>query len=59
MSIIISRIRNYIDLNEYITGRVEVESKTYILLDEVQMVFEWERAVNSLRLDNFGEYRIP
>jgi len=45
-------IRNYISLNEYITGRIVVESKTYVLLDEVQMVFEWERAVNSLRLDN-------
>jgi len=45
-------IRNYTKLNEYITGRIEAEGKTYILLDEVQMVLEWERAVNSLRLDN-------
>ena len=45
-------IRDYIKLNKYITGRIEAEGKTYILLDEVQTVFEWERAVNSLRLDN-------
>ena len=45
-------IRDYIKLNEYIAGRISARCKKYILLDEVQMVFEWERAVNSLRLDN-------
>lgn len=44
-------IRNYKQLNAYITERIYSEKKTYILLDEVQMVTEWERAVNSLRLN--------
>ena len=44
-------IRDYKQLNAYITERISSEKKTYILLDEVQMVTEWERAVNSLRLN--------
>ena len=44
-------IRDYRQLNEYITERISNEKKTYILLDEVQTVREWERAVNSLRLN--------
>jgi len=46
-------IRNYKQLNEYIQQHISAaEKKTYILLDEVQTVLEWERAVNSLRLNN-------
>lgn len=44
-------IRGYRQLNEYVNLRISDESKTYVLLDEVQMVAEWERAVNSLRLN--------
>ena len=44
-------IRDYRQLNDYVTQRIAGEPKTYVLLDEVQMVDEWERAVNSLRLD--------
>jgi len=44
-------IREYKVLNEYITQRISAEGKTYILLDEVQAVTEWERTINSLRLD--------
>ena len=44
-------IKDFMQLNEYITSRLPAGNKTYILLDEVQTVSEWERAVNSLRLD--------
>lgn len=43
-------IRNYKDLYEEIKNRLTNE-KTYILLDEVQNVNEWEKAVNSLNID--------
>ncbi|MDR0490663.1 MAG: ATP-binding protein [Oscillospiraceae bacterium] len=45
-------VRNYKQLNEYVVQRIAGEKKTYVLLDEVQTVFEWERAVNSLRLNS-------
>lgn len=45
-------IKDYKHLNQYIVARISPGQKTYVLLDEVQMVLEWERAVNSLRLDN-------
>lgn len=38
-------------LNSYITQRMVDQGRYYILLDEVQFVRNWEKAVNSLRLD--------
>ena len=43
-------IRNYKDLYEEIKNKLSKE-KTYILLDEVQNVNEWEKAINSLNVD--------
>lgn len=43
-------IRNYKDLYEEIKSRLS-KRKTYILLDEVQIVDEWEKAINSLNID--------
>ncbi|MCL2298898.1 MAG: AAA family ATPase, partial [Firmicutes bacterium] len=43
-------IRDYRQLHDYVSVRITDAPKTYVLLDEVQMVDEWERAVNSLRL---------
>jgi len=43
-------IREYRQFHDYVVERISGEPKTYVLLDEVQMVDEWERAVNSLRL---------
>lgn len=43
-------IRNYKDLYEEIKNKLSKE-KTYILLDEVQNVSEWEKAINSLNVD--------
>ena len=38
-------------LHDYVQKDKAKRGKTYVLLDEVQLVDEWERAVNSLRLD--------
>lgn len=43
-------IRNYKDLYNYIKEHIS-EGKNYILLDEVQNVESWEKAVNSLLVD--------
>ena len=43
-------IRNYKDLYEEIKNKL-TKKKTYILLDEVQNVNEWEKAINSLNVD--------
>jgi len=45
-------IKNYQQLNGYIIEHAPSLGKTYVLLDEVQTVPEWERAVNSLRLND-------
>ena len=43
-------IRDYKDLYEEIKSKLSKEKK-YILLDEVQNVNEWEKAINSLNVD--------
>ena len=43
-------IRNYKDLYEEIKNKLSQE-KPYILLDEVQNVSQWEKAINSLNVD--------
>jgi predicted AAA+ superfamily ATPase len=44
-------IKDYKALNQYIKARIIPDTRVYVLLDEVQMVDKWEKAVNSLRLD--------
>lgn len=44
--------RNYKSLYDYVTGKIiDHNSKTYILIDEIQEVFEWEKAVRSFMVD--------
>ena len=43
-------IKDYKDLYEHIKGKIN-NKKTYLLLDEVQNVDKWEKAVNSLHVD--------
>ena len=49
-SAIYDEIKNYKDLYNYIKKRLTNE-KTYILLDEVQNVEKWEKAINSINID--------
>lgn len=44
-------IDDYSDLLKKIHGRVRTDVRTYIFLDEIQRIKEWERAVNSLLVD--------
>ena len=45
-----NEIDNYRKLQKYIKENIS-EKKTYILLDEVQLVEKWEKAINSFRVD--------
>ncbi len=44
-----SFIKNYLDLNVYIKDKIKDKKKYFIFFDEVQMVDEWERAINSFK----------
>lgn len=48
-----SFIRTGTDLHEYIKGKIEDEEKYYIFCDEIQLIPEFERVVNSIRM-KFG-----
>ncbi len=43
-------IKNYKDLYQYIQKRIK-NNKVYLLLDEVQNVEAWEKAINSFKVD--------
>ena len=44
-------VRTHRDLYELASSRLPTEGRSYVLLDEVQYVDGWERAVNALRVD--------
>ena len=44
-------IKDYRSLYEEVAGRIVGSGKYYVILDEVQMVGGWPRAVNSFRVD--------
>ena len=48
-----SFIRTGTDLHEYIKGKIEDDDKYYIFCDEIQVIPEFERVVNSIRM-KFG-----
>lgn len=43
-------IKNYKNLYNYVKDKIK-KSKTYLLLDEVQNVDSWEKAINSFKVD--------
>jgi predicted AAA+ superfamily ATPase len=49
-------VKSYIELANYVEGRIKDEKKYYVFLDEVQEVEGWEKAVNSIRLLNTDIY---
>lgn len=49
-------IKTYKELNKYISEKMKDDKKYYVFLDEIQMVENWEKAVNSLRLKNTDIY---
>ena len=44
-------IKDYNDLYNYIKDKITNKNKFYILLDEVQNISKWEKAVNSILVD--------
>lgn len=44
-------LTNYLSLYEYITERIIPEEKNYLIFDELQVVSNWEKAIESFRLD--------
>ena len=44
-------INSYTTLYNEVKSRIPAKGKTYIILDEVQMVPRWEKAVNSFQVD--------
>lgn len=51
-------IADFKDLNEYLRERLNKDGRTYVLLDEVQRVKEWERSLNSLMVDHDADVYI-
>lgn len=39
------------DLYQFVLANTDFKQKTYLLLDEVQLVKNWEKAINALRVD--------
>lgn len=44
-------IKDYLTLYDYISPRIAATGKTYLIFDEIQAVTQWERAIESFRLD--------
>jgi len=44
-------IKNYLSLYQTISEKVAPVGKTYIILDEIQMVKHWAKAINSFQVD--------
>lgn len=44
-----SFIKNYKDLNKYIKNKIVDDNKYYLFFDEIQMVEEWEKVINSFK----------
>jgi predicted AAA+ superfamily ATPase len=49
-------IKTYKELNEYVTSKIKDNKKYYLFFDEIQIVEDWEKAVNSFRLKNTDIY---
>lgn len=46
-----AEINDFRTFYDYVKSRISSSGRVYILLDEVQMVSQWEKAVNSFRVD--------
>lgn len=49
-SIMFDELKDYKDLYKYVKERIN-KDKTYLLLDEIQNVASWEKAINSFKVD--------
>ena len=44
-------IRDYRQFYNLVRGRIPMNNKCYLLLDEIQQISQWERAINSLNVE--------
>ena len=44
-------ITDHIKFYDYVAGHIQPDSKTYLIFDELQNVPDWEKAIESFRLD--------
>jgi len=49
-------IETYKELHDYVSSKMKDDKKYYLFFDEIQIVEDWEKAVNSLRLKNTDIY---
>ena len=42
-------IKSYLDLNDYVNEKIVDDKKHYLFFDEIQMVDDWEKAINSFK----------
>lgn len=44
-------LTEYLTFYDYVSARIPVEGKTYLIFDELQAVKHWEKAIESFRID--------
>ena len=42
-------IKSYLDLNDYVNEKIVDDKKYFLFFDEIQMVDDWEKAINSFK----------
>ncbi|MDR3243396.1 MAG: ATP-binding protein [Elusimicrobiota bacterium] len=47
----IMEIKDYIEFYKYVKDKISLSNKTYLLFDEIQLIPNWEKAVNSFLVD--------
>lgn len=45
------KLTDYLSFYDYVSKRIPIAGKTYLIFDELQVVEHWEKAVESFRLD--------
>lgn len=46
-----SSLTNHLSFYQYVSAKIDNTSKTYLLFDELQVVSDWQKAIESFRLD--------
>lgn len=46
-----SSLTNHLSFYQYVSAKIDNTGKTYLLFDELQIVSDWEKAIESFRLD--------
>lgn len=44
-------LKTYLDFYDYVSSRIPVQGRTYLIFDELQVIEQWEKAIESFRID--------